>query len=272
MVKRFDFKGQGGSVFAIFFVGMLLTMITFGIYMPWFICKLQRYVYDNTTLKTDVGEVRLSFTGEGGELFGIWIVGIILCMITLGIYGPWFMVKMAEYMFRHSHGKTADGKEYHLKFNGTGGDLFVTFLVGYLLTMITFGIYGAWFMCSLSKFYADNSTITDGVSNVGSFQFNGQGGELLGTWIVGIILTLITFGIYGSWFRVKLLQFFNSHTYVNLDNEKYVMGFTGEGGELLVIHIVGYLLSAITLGIYGAWYFCNLKKFNLNNTTFQEVT
>ena len=43
-------------------------------------------------------------------------------------------------------------------FQGTGGELFVTFLVGYLLTAITIGIYAPWFVAKLIKFFTNNTT------------------------------------------------------------------------------------------------------------------
>ena len=47
--------------------------------------------------------------------------------------------------------------EKRLNFQGTGGALFVKFLVGMLLTGITFGIYGSWFMCNLLKYIFENA-------------------------------------------------------------------------------------------------------------------
>ena len=164
MVKRFEFQGTGGALFGKFFVGMILTMITFGIYFPWFLVSLNKYIYANTTLKAEKGDVRFEFTGSGGQLFGIWIVGVILTMITLGIYYPWLIVNVTKYYMENSHGKAADGKAYKLQFTGTGGELFVTALVGYILTVLTIGIYGAWFMCKLIKFFYSQTSIPAGGS------------------------------------------------------------------------------------------------------------
>jgi uncharacterized membrane protein YjgN (DUF898 family) len=272
MVKRFEFQGTGGALFGKFFIGMILTMITFGIYYPWFLVSLNKYIYENSTLKTDGGDVRFEFVGNGGQLFGIWIIGAILTMITLGIYGPWFMVNVTKYFWENSRGKAADGTIYTLRFDGNGGDLFITIFVGYVLTFITIGIYGAWFVCNLNKYFAVNTTILEGSNPVGKADFTGTGGQLLGTWIVGMILTFITFGIYGAWFAVKLFKFFYGNTKVTINNENYVGGFSGTGGEYFIINFVGYILTAITFGIYGAWYACNLIKYQLENMTIQEST
>jgi hypothetical protein len=44
------------------------------------------------------------------------------------------------------------------------------------------------------------------------------------------------------------------------------MRFTGEGGELFVIILVGYLLSIVTLGIYMFWMMAKLLKWQTSNT------
>ena len=94
---RPNFQGTGGELFVTFLVGYLLTMITFGIYMPWFICKLANFLMANTTLgPTKRGELRLEFSGTGGELFVTFLVGYLLTMITFGIYAPWFVSKLIK--------------------------------------------------------------------------------------------------------------------------------------------------------------------------------
>jgi uncharacterized membrane protein YjgN (DUF898 family) len=48
------------------------------------------------------------------------------------------------------------GRVFGGEFHGTGGEFFVTFLVGYLLTLITIGIYMPWFIVKLWKFQFNN--------------------------------------------------------------------------------------------------------------------
>jgi len=56
---------------------------------------------------------------------------------------------------------TVNEKTYVEDFLGTGGQLLVTLLVGYLLTIITAGIYGPWFICKLYKFELENLVFND---------------------------------------------------------------------------------------------------------------
>lgn len=55
---------------------------------------------------------QLSFSGQGGEYFRVWIVNLLLTLLTLGLYAPWAKVRKTRYFWRHT---TLDGHgfEYH---------------------------------------------------------------------------------------------------------------------------------------------------------------
>lgn len=46
------------------------------------------------------------------------------------------------------------------------------------------------------------------------FQFTGAGGEYFRIWIVNVLLTLLTLGVYSAWAKVRRLQYFYRHTRV----------------------------------------------------------
>lgn len=264
---RGDFSGTGGELLGQLLVGYILTLITFGIYMPWFLCKFTNFIAERITFgPTAKGVVRFRFEGQGGQLFVTYLVGALLTMVTFGIYTPWFMCKLTKFFADNTVATVDDGSMYRPSFQGTGGDLFVTFLVGYLLTMVTFGIYAPWFMCKINKWFSENTKITKNGQEVGGMDFTGEGGELLVTFIVGYLLTLVTFGIYMAWFQVKLMKFNADHNKINLEGQRFGMRFTGEGGELFVIFLVGYLLTLVTLGIYSFWFMAKLFKWQYSNT------
>ena len=268
METRFKFEGTGGALLWKFIAGMLLSMITLGIYLPWFLVSLLKYVQDNTTMVTPAGAVTLQFRGTGGQLFVALVVGYLLCLITLGIYSPWFITKLLKWFCDNTSARSPAGAGFALEYRGTGGGLFVTFLVGYLLSIITLGIYVPWFMCKVHRFVLDHTRIMEGAAEVGSLAFTGTGGDLFVTFIVGCLLSIITLGIYSFWFVVKLLKFWFRSTEVTLGGTKWVGDFNGSGGQFFVINLVGYLLTLITLGIYGAWYACNVLRFKIEGATF----
>lgn len=43
-------------------------------------------------------------------------------------------------------------------------------------------------------------------------RFSGRGAEYFGIWIVNLVLTLLTLGIYSAWAKVRRLQYFHRHT------------------------------------------------------------
>ena len=43
-------------------------------------------------------------------------------------------------------------------------------------------------------------------------RFTGRGGEYFGIWIVNLLLTILTVGIYSAWAKVRRIQYFYRHT------------------------------------------------------------
>jgi len=269
---RFSYTGTGGELFGKLFVGMLLTMLTLGIYTSWFVAKMAEYIASRTTIApTRHGDVKFTFVGTGGSLFGKTFVGMLLTLITGGIYLPWFLVAMYKYFAENTRAQAADGTQYQVVFDGTGGELFVMNLVGVLLCYITLYIYYPWFACKTKKYWRSHTKILENGQHVGTLDYTAQGGELLGTWFVGALLTAITFGIYLPWFIVKLKKFDQQHTRINWGGRNFGGDFLGQGGELFVINLVGGILSELTLGIYFFWFQTNKMRFDFNNTVFREL-
>jgi uncharacterized membrane protein YjgN (DUF898 family) len=265
-----EFRGTGGELFKEMIVAAILSTITFGIYLPWAFVRLQRYVFQNTTIKRPRGDIAVEFTGTGGELFKIGFLGYLLSAITLGIYLPWFLANLNKYFMENSRGRSADG-EYRLSSDMTGGELFKTVFVGYLLTMVTFGIYGPWFICKLQKLFLERTQIFQNNQVIGSADFVGQGGDFFVLALVNYLLTVVTLGIYGSWMQVNFLKFFLGNTELKIRGQTYRGEFTGTGGEQFVIMLVGYLLTMVTLGIYSFWFMAKLMKFQLENTRYRAA-
>ncbi|AKT36943.1 uncharacterized protein CMC5_010640 [Chondromyces crocatus] len=265
------FEGQGGEFFGKVIGGYLLTLITFGIYAPWFICSLTNYIYEKSNIQTSRGPLRVSFRGEGGSLFGVLIVSYLLTAITFGIYAPWAICKVARYFNDNTFAQTADGRTYQLRFTGEGGDLFGTWIVNVLLMGVTFYIYTPWALCKIRKWFYERMQIVENGQPVGKLDFVGEGGTLFGTFIGGVLLTMITFGIYGSWFKVTMQKFWNQNTRISLYNRTYALDFVGQGADLFVINLVTSLLVFVTLGIYYFWGQVKKWKWEYQNTLVRAL-
>lgn len=86
------------------------------------------------------------FTGGLLGLIGINILQALLIGITLGFGAPWAICMKERWMAEHT---IIDGQR--LTFDGTGGQLFGNYIKWFLLTLITFGIYGFWLDIKLKQ-------------------------------------------------------------------------------------------------------------------------
>jgi uncharacterized membrane protein YjgN (DUF898 family) len=154
---RLDYSGTGGQLFSVVLVNMLLSGITFGIYMPWAVCNLQRAMLDKTSIYKGTEKVgNMSFVGTGGGLIGTYLLGSILIAVTMFIYTAWYQVNIWKF-FQKNTGVHIGGKTYRGDFTGTGGELFLIMLQA-LLIPLTLGIYAFWLICKQNRFYLNNTT------------------------------------------------------------------------------------------------------------------
>jgi uncharacterized membrane protein YjgN (DUF898 family) len=78
--------------------GILITF-TFGLGAPWAVCIRERWVAKHTIIDGR----RLTFDGNGGQLFGNYIKWFLLTIVTFGIYGFWLSIKMKQWVVKHTH-------------------------------------------------------------------------------------------------------------------------------------------------------------------------
>ena len=80
-------------------LGALITLFTFGLGLPWAICK----IYDWETSHTVIEGRRLAFDGTPLQLFGLWIKWYFLTIITLGIYAFWVKISLKKWITKHTY-------------------------------------------------------------------------------------------------------------------------------------------------------------------------
>ena len=79
-----------------------------------------------------------------------------------------------------------------------------------------------------------------------SIKFKGQAGEYFGIWIVNLLLTVITIGIYSAWAKVRKKKYFSSNT--EIDGHSF--GYHATGWQILKGRILVALVSlAFFLGV-----------------------
>jgi uncharacterized membrane protein YjgN (DUF898 family) len=112
--------------------------------------------------------------------------------------------------------------------------------------------------------------------------FTGRGAEYFGIWIVNLLLTIVTLGIYSAWAKVRRLQYFYRHT--NVAGSSF--DFHGSpvriliGRAIALVMLIAYnysvrLHSLLTLVILAGiaivmpWLLRNSFRFRLYNTSWR---
>jgi|SRR5690554_141984 len=80
-------------------------------------------------------------------------------------------------------------------------------LLGWVITIVTFGIMYPWALCRVYG-WKINHTVIEGRR----LKFTGSAVSLFGRWIKWLLLTFITLGIYSFWVRIDLEKWKVKHT------------------------------------------------------------
>jgi uncharacterized membrane protein YjgN (DUF898 family) len=158
---RFGYRGSLNELAILYYKGILFSILTFGIYLFWFIPDLRRYLLGHTRF----GDISFNYTGKGIDFFIMHLKGIILTMITCGIYGFWYQRDIMRFEINNLE-MNQNGNILHFSTSVTGGEIFVFSLVNQLLIMFTLGIATPWVICRTIEFYFANIDI------VGEFDDN----------------------------------------------------------------------------------------------------
>ncbi len=222
------YVGKGAEFAIIYFKNIILTILTLGLYYPWAKVEILKYHYQSTALDNS----RFSFNGTGKEVFRGFIK---VYIILISLYGFLFYSMQTQ--------------NEVLMFSAIG--IFYLFL----LLVVPFAIHGA-------VRYRSSRSSWRGIH----FKYLGDRVEFFWLYIKGVLLTLVTIGIYGAWFQVDIRKYIFSHLrFGNLSFD-----FRGDGGRLFWINLKMILLMYPTLGIYSFWYYKNLWKFYAENTTITQ--
>ncbi len=81
----------------------------------------------------------LTFTGQGGEYFKIWIVNVLLSIITLGFYYPWAKVRTRRYFYANMR-----YNDRQFNYHATGKQLFLSYVIA-LILLLTYVFVGQFF-------------------------------------------------------------------------------------------------------------------------------
>ncbi len=277
-LKRLAFKGKGGDLFAVLIVNWLLTMITIGLYYPWAKARRLGWYYEHTELDGHP----FHFHGTGQEMFKGFIKAIGLLVL---IYGIFFAINLALRMpllavlfflaafigliplivhgsLRYRMSRSS-WRGIHFGYRGDLKELYNLMVKGTLLTLVTFGIYGAWFAMDMRRYTLGH--IRYGSS---SFKYQGDGMEFFLMNLKGYFLTLFTLGIYGFWWQRDMFAYYVDKLSWQFNDGKQIrFRSTATGGGFFGLLVGNVLLIIFTLGIGYAWAEVRTMRYILANIT-----
>ena len=116
------------------------------------------------------------------------------------------------------------------------------------------------------------------------FVFTGTGGEYFRIWIVNLLLTVLTFGIYSAWAKVRKLRYFYGSTQVAGSSFEYhgnpvaiLKGRVIAVGLLLAYHLApkismwaGFAMVAL-MGVVMPWLIWKSFQFKMRNSSYRGI-
>jgi uncharacterized membrane protein YjgN (DUF898 family) len=280
--KRFKYFGAGLEFAIIYFKNILLTIITIGLYYPWAKVELLKYHYQSTELDNS----RFLFHATGKEVFKgfIKIYAILIALYAFLIYASQrqnlTLITTASilfYMFlllliplaihgsvRYRASKSS-WKGIHFKYLGDRKELFLLYIKGLFLTIITLGIYGAWLQVDLRKYVLRNLRFGDL-----SFRFNGSGGQLFWITVKFILLIYITLGIYGFWYYKNIVKFYVDNLEISQNGKPVNFECNIKTADIVELLVINFFLLVFSLGLATPWVTVRTFKFILRFITIKE--
>ena len=209
-------------------------------------------------------EIRTDSYFDGGliELIGWRLLSFLITIITFGIAAPWGACMIYAYEINHT---VYNGKR--LKFEGTGGDLFVNIFKWVLLSIITLGIYTLFIPVRKTKWVISNIHFEDEHFIKNESFFDGKTIQLIGINILSTILNFISFGCLSAFTYCYKTKWIIKHTVIN--RKKLV--FTGKAISLFGKCMLWGFLTVITFGIFGLWVPIKKLKWQNKNTHIKVV-
>jgi uncharacterized membrane protein YjgN (DUF898 family) len=194
----FGYRGEPGELFAKFFIGILLSIVTFSIYWSWVQVDLRKYV----TQHVRFGDVEFNFTGKGLDLFLIKLK--YMAFFFVGYMVVIFLVIIVAIGFGLSNFfKTPD-------MGGGLGNLSTSIIFGivvlYLLVIAILGTIALMRQREIFQFYATHTFAWQNEQWHG-VKLNMTFGDLFKLSVGNMFLLVFTLGIATPYVEVRNLHF-----------------------------------------------------------------
>ena len=218
------FWGRGGTLFGIFIVNTLFTLLTLGVYSFWGRVRIRQFLSSQTSF----AKIRFSYHGTGMELLKGWAKALL-------VFG-------LPYAFLS----------------------FVPIFWEQVPTWIPNLLAGIMVLCFIPIAVVGSHRYRLSRTSLGTirFSFRGRVSAYMKIWFMGTILTLLTAGLYYPFFENARRAFLVTHSYIG--NRHFTYEGTGLGLVtiyakafgllmLLVLGLIGFSVEPEALSGMAEW-------------------
>ena len=218
--------------------GTLLSIITIGIYYPWFLTRLLRFFSRYTTYR---GEP-FAFNGKGLTLLGIMVLSLVLPIFL-------FTVVMVVAMSAMATG---------------GSPAAYGLLIGVVLC--------AFLICIIALKYLTYKWMMDFSYKSFLIGWNTTTSHAVGFLLGQFLLCCITLGFYIPAAIIRIYRYFANRTEASENGvPSKLWGYDAQIRRDYWYFLGQYLLTAITIGIYGAWATTKITRRLVCNTYLKSA-
>lgn len=242
-VKGLSFKGDSlrphyklGKYIGQVVKGLLLTIITLGIYYPWFLTKITRFFASGTTYR----DQPFAFKGTGVNLF---------CIMTFVFFIPYI------FLFGILYFATA------FVVNGGSALFSIIAQLSLVAILLLLGLYLALVYRWMIDFTYGNSRIALKVSIPVTMLFM----------FIQIVLCILTAGLFVPIAGVMIYRYIvGNMRLVSESGEESAFGYQGRIGHDCLYVYGQALLTLITAGIYSPWMISKVGRRLISNTYLER--
>jgi uncharacterized membrane protein YjgN (DUF898 family) len=240
--------------------GLLLSIITIGIYIPWFIRNLHRYFVHGILYN----EHKFAFRGTGSKLFMIMSLAIFIPFIVVGfivftllksdieiwIYQIMVISSLVAIVYlTFKWMVNIRYKDYLIQLDTGFFHAMWKIMIELVLAVILVFIF-SWLTTVFTVFWLD----TDFFPKTGKM-------------VIELVLAVLTLGFYFPMAFIRLYRYFTEHTRSNVIEGKQInMGYDGDQVADFLFMWGQILLTLITCGIYYPWAFSRVAQRLLTQT------
>jgi uncharacterized membrane protein YjgN (DUF898 family) len=241
--KTFSFIGKFGQFLSVYIPGFLLSIITIGIYSPWFTANVMNFFAQKSTYNSN----NLEFKSKGSDLFLIMLFTLIIPMLVL------MFIIGAVVLILKMRGLLQQPASNPLSY------VFAVLMLLLILAMVIPYMYYVYKWGVNFKFKNYNiqweTTFWSSALKIA----------------LEILLSMITLGIYTPLAVLKLYKYFAERTIAKSETSSKKFGYDMEPGSDFLFIWGQLLLGLVTLGIYYPWAYCKVSERVLSKTFSEEI-